>query len=44
MDEIKAFENEHLEISHGGLYTPFPVPAYKILVAARKHVAKEVLV
>jgi hypothetical protein len=44
MDEIKDFEDEQLQISHGGLYTPFPVPAYKILAAARKHVAKDVLV
>lgn len=40
MEEI---ENETLEISHGGLYSPFPIPAYKILVAAREHIAKNVL-
>jgi hypothetical protein len=43
MEEIQDFENDELAISHGGLYTPFPVPAYKILGAAREHVAKDVL-
>lgn len=37
-------ENEALVIGRGGLYSPFPIPAYKILVAAGEHVAKDVLV
>jgi hypothetical protein len=35
---------EVLTIGRGGLYSPLPIPAYKILVAAREHVAKDVLV
>jgi len=37
-------ENEVLEIGRGGLYSPLPIPAYKILVAAGEHVAKDVLI
>lgn len=37
-------EKEVLTIGRGGLYSPLPIPAYKILVAAREHVAKDVLV
>lgn len=36
-------ENEALVIGRGGLYSAFPIPAYKILVAAGEHVAKDVL-
>lgn len=36
-------EDETLTIGKGGLYSPFPIPAYKILVAAGQHVAKDVL-
>ena len=36
-------EKEDLEIGRGGLYSAFPIPAYKILVAAGEHVAKDVL-
>lgn len=43
MENIQEFQEDSLEISHGGLYTPFPVPAYKILGAAKEHVAKDVL-
>lgn len=36
-------EKEKLEIGQGGLYSAFPIPAYKILVVAGEHVAKDVL-
>jgi len=36
-------EKEPLVIGRGGLYSAFPIPAYKILVAAGEHVAKDVL-
>jgi hypothetical protein len=36
-------EKDTLIISRGGLYSAFPIPAYKILVAAGEHVAKDVL-
>ena len=36
-------EQEALIIGRGGLYSAFPIPAYKILVAAGEHVAKDVL-
>ena len=36
-------EQEALIIGRGGLYSAFPIPAYKILVAAGQHVAKDVL-
>ena len=36
-------EKEALVIGRGGLYSAFPIPAYKILVAAGEHVAKDVL-
>ena len=41
---MQDVENETLVIGRGGLYSPLPIPAYKILVAAREHVAKDVLV
>lgn len=34
---------EELVITTGGLYSPFPIPAYKILGNAGEHVAKDVL-
>ena len=37
-------ENQELVITQGGLYAPLPIPAYKLLIAAREHVAKDVLV
>jgi hypothetical protein len=36
--------NQELVITQGGLYTPLPIPAYKLLIAAGEHVAKDVLV
>lgn len=36
-------EDEKLVIGIGGLYSPFPIPAFKILVTAKEHVAKDVL-
>jgi hypothetical protein len=41
---MQGDENEKLEIGQGGLYSAFPIPAYKILVAAGEHVAKDVLI
>ena len=37
-------ENQVLVITQGGLYSPLPIPAYKLLIAAGEHVAKDVLV
>jgi len=34
---------EILSIPRGGLYAPLPIPAYKVLVEAKEHIAKEVL-
>lgn len=34
----------HLAIEKTGLYTPFPVLAYRVLIAAKEHVAKDVLI
>lgn len=36
--------NQELVITQGGLYTPLPIPAYKLLIAAGEHVAKDVLI
>lgn len=36
--------NQELVITRGGLYAPLPIPAYKLLIAAGEHVAKDVLV
>ncbi len=36
--------NQELVITQGGLYAPLPIPAYKLLIAAGEHVAKDVLV
>ena len=43
MESIDKTTGEILNIPRGGLYTPLPVPAYKVLVAAKKHIAKDVL-
>lgn len=43
MERIDKATGEILNIPRGGLYTPLPVPAYKVLVAAKKHIAKDVL-
>ena len=32
-----------IEIVTGGLYSPFPIPAYHVLIEAKEHVAKDVL-
>jgi hypothetical protein len=37
-------ESEPLEIRKTGLYSPFPIHAYRILGLAKEHVAKDVLV
>lgn len=36
--------NQELVITRGGLYAPLPIPAYKLLIAAGEHVAKDVLI
>jgi len=36
-------ESGALKIGQGGLYSPFPIPAYKILGVAGEHIAKDVL-
>ena len=41
MEKINKETGEILEIGRGGLYTPLPVPAYKVLVAAKEHIAKD---
>ena len=41
---IQEQENQELVITQGGLYSPLPIPAYKLLIAAGEHVAKDVLV
>ena len=43
MEKINKQTGEILEIGRGGLYTPLPVPAYKVLVAAKEHIAKDIL-
>lgn len=35
---------EILELRKGGLYSPLPIPAYKILAQAKEHIAKDVLI
>lgn len=37
------FESSELRITQGGLYSPFPIPAYRLLGAAGEHIAKDVL-
>ena len=41
--EIDLATDSPLEIEKTGLYTPFPPHAYRILVKAREHIAKDVL-
>lgn len=43
MEYVNTETGEILSIPRGGLYAPFPIPAYKVLVAANEHIAKEVL-
>ena len=42
-DEINLEADSPLEIEKTGLYTPFPPHAYRILIKAREHIAKDVL-
>ena len=42
-EEIDLAKDSPLEIEKTGLYTPFPPHAYRILVMAREHIAKDVL-
>ena len=42
MEEI-GLPSSKLHITKGGLYSPFPIPAYQILVEAKQHIAKDVL-
>jgi hypothetical protein len=44
MELIDKTTGEILTINRGGLYTPFPVPAYKVLARAKEHVANRILV
>lgn len=43
MEYVNEETGEILTITRGGLYAPFPIPAYKVLAEAKEHVAKEVL-
>ena len=44
-EELNPVEppDDNLVISKGGLYSAFPIPAYRILFAAKEHIAKDVL-
>ena len=42
-ERVNVDTGEILKISHGGLYSPFPIPAYKVLYRMGEHVAKDVL-
>jgi len=42
-EEIDLETDPPLEIEKTGLYTPFPVLAYRVLVEAKEHIAKDVL-
>ena len=42
--ESQSEPESRLIIEKTGLYTPFPVLAYRILIAAKEHIAKDVLV
>jgi len=42
-EEIDLETDSPLEIDKTGLYTPFPPHAYRILIKAREHIAKDVL-
>ena len=44
ISEIEDLESEPLEITKTGLYSPFPIHAYRILGWAKEHIAKDVLV
>jgi Helix-turn-helix domain len=41
--EIRDEHGDKLVIGHGGLYSAFPIPAYQVLVKAKLHGAKDVL-
>lgn len=43
MEYVDTETGEIITIGRGGLYAPFPIPAYKVLVLAREHVAKDIL-
>lgn len=43
MEYVDKETGEIINIGRGGLYSPFPIPAYKVLVLAREHVAKDIL-
>ena len=43
LETVKKEDNTELKIGIGGLYSPLPIPAYKILINAGEHVAKDVL-
>lgn len=43
MEYVNKETGEILSIPRGGLYAPLPIPAYKVLVEANEHIAKEVL-
>jgi hypothetical protein len=43
LNEDLEQEGESLKITQGGLYSAFPIPAYKILGVAGEHIAKDVL-
>ncbi len=40
---MEESEDEKLQIGHGGLYSAFPIPAYRLLGEAGEHIAKDVL-
>lgn len=42
-EEVDLETDSPLEIEKTGLYTPFPPHAYRILIKAREHIAKDVL-
>jgi hypothetical protein len=43
MERINKLTGEILNIPNGGLYSAFPIPAYKVLARAGEHIAKDVL-
>jgi predicted transcriptional regulator len=44
LEYVNKVTGEILTIPRGGLYAPMPIPAYKVLVEANEHLAKEVLI
>ena len=42
-ERVDIDTGEILTISHGGLYAPFPIPAYRVLYRRQEHIAKDVL-